>query len=100
MRGRVIAQNLANVETPGFRRGAVHFEQRLAEALASGRREDLDELKAEVIRPMNTPVESNGNDVNVDAEVGELVKNGVRYKTYMRVLTRLYGQMDRAMQTP
>ena len=99
IRGKVVANNLANVDTPGFRRRAVMFEQRLADALASGRDVDLDGLKPKLIRPLNTPVESNGNDVNVDMEVGEMIKNGAHYKTYMRVMAKMYGQMERAIQT-
>jgi flagellar basal-body rod protein FlgB len=99
LRGKTIANNLANIDTPGYRRMAVDFEQRLAEALESSGGRDLEELTGEVFRPLNTPVESNGNDVSLDMEIGEMVKNSARYKTYMRVMTKVYGQMDRAMQT-
>ena len=98
LRGRVIAGNLANIDTPGYRRGAVAFEQRLAEALASGGA-DLDEIEPEVFRPLDTAVEANGNDVGLDREVGEMVKNSARYKAYMRVMTKLYRQMETAMRT-
>lgn len=99
LRGRVIANNLANIDTPGFRRSAVAFEARLAEALSSGAPLDADDLQAEIFKPMNTPVEANGNDVSIDMEVGEMVKNSARYKTYMRVMAKMYRQMEQAMMT-
>jgi hypothetical protein len=39
LRQNVIANNIANVNTPNFKRGQVNFESRLAHALASERRE-------------------------------------------------------------
>ena len=99
LRSKVIADNLANANTPGFRRRAVAFEKAMADALASGSQQDLATLKAEIIQPRDTAVGSNGNDVSLDREVGEMVKNSARAKTYVRVLRRIYRQMDAAMRT-
>ncbi len=99
LRGRVIASNLANLDTPGFRRRAVEFEKHLAEAMAGGDTADINDVEMNIVRPLNTPLEANGNDVSLDMEVGEMVKNGARYKTYMRTLTKMYRQMESAMQT-
>ena len=99
LRSKVIADNLANIDTPGFRRRAVAFEARLAEALQGGEQVDLDEMQADIFRPMTTPVEANGNDVSIDMEIGEMIKNSARYKTYMRVMAKMYGQMEQAMIT-
>ena len=43
LRRAVIANNIANVNTPGYRRKAVEFEKFMAEAIASG-----EEVKAEL----------------------------------------------------
>ena len=99
LRGRIIANNLANVDTPGYRRRAIRFEKMLADALDAGGDVDLDAIQSEIFRPMDTPLEANGNDVSMDMEVGEMVKNSARYKTYIRVLNKLYGQMEHAMRT-
>lgn len=98
LRSRTIAGNMANIDTPGYRRRAVKFEKQLAAALGSGN-VNLKEIEAEIIKPFCTPVEANGNDVSVDMEVGEMVKNSARYKTYMRVMTKMYRQMEAAMAT-
>ena len=37
-RQRVIADNVANIQTPGFRAGRVDFESALGDALANGER--------------------------------------------------------------
>jgi flagellar basal-body rod protein FlgB len=96
LRQNVIANNLANLETPGYRRSALNFEGRLAEALEGGKA-DMGDLQAAIVKPMNTELSPEGNDVNLDLEVGELVKNSGQYKLYMRLLAKTYQQMSMAM---
>ncbi len=100
LRQAVIANNIANLDTPGFRRSAVAFEKLLAEALDSPRPPDPRTLKPEVFQPLRTPVGSNGNDVSLEMEIGELMRNSGRYKTYLRLLAKLYRQMEMAMGVP
>jgi len=98
MRGKVTANNLANSETPGFKRGAVRFEELLAKHLDSGREVNVQDLVGEVFRPLNTEVRGDGNDVSMDIEVGQMVKNGAAHKTFVRLLAKRYNQMEQAMQ--
>lgn len=98
MRQSIIANNLANSETDGYRRYAVKFEELLAKALDSNGRLDITEIRPELYRPMDTPVASNGNDVSMEAEIGELMQNTAMYKTYMRLLTKQYRKMELAAQ--
>ena len=44
------------------------------------------------------PVNETGNDVDVDREIGDMIENSGTYSTYMRVMTKLYRQMDLAVQ--
>jgi flagellar basal-body rod protein FlgB len=102
MRQKVVANNLANVDTPGFRRNDVEFEDVLANALDSPTgltKQECQELTGTLRKPMNTPVKANGNDVNLDLEVGELLKSASRHKTSLRILNKLYKQMEMAMQS-
>jgi flagellar basal-body rod protein FlgB len=100
LRQRAIANNVANLETPGYRRIDVKFEELLAKALDSSGAADLDELDAEFYQPGQTPIKSNGNDVNLEAEVGQLVKNALRHKAYVRILNKIYSQIDLAVKAP
>ncbi len=99
VRRAVLANHLANTETPGYRRHDVQFEQQLAQALKSSGPVDLDALRPHIIQPMNTPVGPNGNDVNLHTEIGELIKNDGTYKTYLRLLAKTYRQMEIAIGT-
>ncbi|MGC9453834.1 MAG: flagellar basal body rod protein FlgB [Phycisphaerae bacterium] len=98
MRQNAIANNIANSETAGYRRQDVKFEELLAKALDSDGRINISEVRPELYRPMDSPVGSNGNDVSMEAEVGELIENTARYKTYMRLLARQYRKMELAAQ--
>jgi flagellar basal-body rod protein FlgB len=97
-RQKAIANNVANMNTPGYRRSDIRFEELLARALESGGEVDLSELKPLFYQPQTTPVKGNGNDVALDMEVGEMVKNSLRYKTYMLLLKKKYRQMEAAMR--
>ena len=97
LRQRAIAGNVANLETPGYRRVDVKFEELLAKAMNSPGDVDPMSVESEVFEPKNTAVKSNGNDVSLEVEVGEMVKNTLRHKTYIRLLQKKYAQMELAM---
>jgi flagellar basal-body rod protein FlgB len=99
LRQAVIANNIANLNTPGFRRNDTMFQKVLADAIEDNKPADLDENGAGIFTPGTTTVGENGNDVSLDVEVGEMVRNGALYKTYVRILARMYRQMDLAIHT-
>ena len=96
LRQKVITNNVANLETPGYKRLAVKFEELLSKAIESPGKTGLA-VEAEVYQPNQTPVKSNGNDVSWEGEVGEMVKNSLRHKAYVRILSKKYQQMQAAM---
>jgi len=96
LRQAAIANNIANLGTPGYRRVTVAFEKRLAQAIAGGKL-NVGELAKDVMRPKNTPVDASGNDVTLEMEIGEMVKNVGMQKTYLRLLARTYRKMESAM---
>lgn len=99
LRQKAIASNIANLQTPGYHRIDVQFERLLAKALNSPGEVDIGELEPQLYRPNQTPVNANGNDVNLETEVGEMVKNTLRHKTYIRALNKKYRQLELAINT-
>ena len=97
VRQSAIASNLANMETPGYRRVDVKFNNVLAQKIADNEMLTTDEATPELFTPQNTTLSPNGNDVSFDSEVGELVKNSIRHKAYTRILAKNYQQHDMAM---
>lgn len=97
LRQQTIASNIANIETPGYRRLDVKFDELLAKALKSPDSTDLKEIEPEIYQPLTTAVRSNGNDVNLEAEVGDLIKNSLRYTTYVRIMQKRFTQIEAAV---
>lgn len=97
LRQKVIASNLANIETPGYRRLDVKFEELLAKALASPEAKKLDDVEPEIYQPMNTAVKANGNDVNMEAEIGNMVQNSLRHTAYVRIMQKRFTQIEGAI---
>jgi flagellar basal-body rod protein FlgB len=75
-RQRIIAQNLANSETPGYISQNVNFEDSLRSAMASG------DPGATTISTSNStdPTLPDGNNVNVDTQTVSLIDTGLRYQ--------------------
>ena len=98
LRQSLIANNIANLGTKGYRRKDIDFEKVLLEAMESGRI-DMAQMEAHIFEPQNTPVNSDGNDVSLEMEIGEMVDNTSMYKTYLRLMSKMYRQMELAMST-
>ena len=98
LRQKTIASNIANIETPGYRRLDIKFEETLTKALASGGSGNLGAVEAEIHQPQDTPIKSNGNDVSLEAEVGNLVKNSLRYTAYTRLMRKKFDQIQTAIR--
>ena len=97
LRQKTIANNIANLETPEYRRIDVKFEELLAKSLNSSDAVELSDLEPIIYRPEKTPVNSNGNDVNLESEVGQMVKNTLRHTAYIRLLNKKYKQIELAI---
>ena len=99
LRQKSIANNVANLKTPGYRRVDVKFEELLAKTLDSEGSADLDKVVPQFYQPKQTPVKSDGNDVNLEGEVGEMIKNTLRHKLFVRLLQKKYAAMQAAINT-
>lgn len=97
LRQKAIANNIANLETPGYRRFDVKFEELLANAMNSSGPVNLDDIEPGLYQPMQTAVKLNGNDVNLESEVGQMIKNSLRHTAFIRLLNKKYKQIESAM---
>ena len=97
LRQRAIANNVANLNTPGYRRVDVRFKELFAKAMDSAGGVDLGKVELGTYQPKDTPVKLNGNDVSIEVEIGAMVKNSLRHKALIRVLQKKYDQMNMAI---
>jgi flagellar basal-body rod protein FlgB len=94
MRQRVIADNIANIQTPGFRAGRVSFETSLAEAVADG----SGAVTASVARSVE-PTREDGNNVNLDTETLSNIDTNLRYQLATRAIDSQFSNVRTAMRT-
>ena len=95
-RQRVTADNIANVNTPGFLAGRTDFESALSAQLADGSSPvPSGGTVARSLEPTNT----NGNNVNLDEEEQTLSKTGLSYQLALNALDSKYSLVRTALQT-
>ena len=85
LRQNVIADNIANVDTPGFRATSVDFESSLSAALERG--EMTSEGIAPQTTPSNAPVGPNGNNVDLRQESLSAIQSQFQYQMMTRAVT-------------
>lgn len=90
------AQNIANAETPGYKRKYVAFEEYLQESKAKVRLVTTHErhlppssrtVVARQVTQKSTSVTNDKNNVDIDMEITEMVKNALRYQTLSRLMS-------------
>ncbi len=110
LRHRVVADNLANIETVGYDARKVDFESALegfgdsSSGLKSvaGHEGHLplgrpDVPPAPEVNAVDEGFDNGVNDVNVDREMAEMVKNDLAYRLATRLLGRRYQGMRTAI---
>jgi flagellar basal-body rod protein FlgB len=97
LRHKVVSNNIANLNTPGYRRMQVDFEEQLAEALDSGT-QGLAEAQPRVTETADAPARLDGNTVDLDREMGELQRTTMLFQTYTQLLQARIGLMRRAVE--
>jgi flagellar basal-body rod protein FlgB len=95
-RQRVTADNIANVQTPGFLAGRVDFESQLRGALGSG---ETPSINGGVVARSLEPTNTNGNNVNLDSETVIATETGLRYQLALNALDGKYNVLRTALRT-
>lgn len=92
-RQRVIANNVANVETPGYIAGRVSFEDSLRAAVAGG---DAGAAGVSTTRSSD-PVNVNGNNVSLDTEVVSLTETDLAYQLMIQAINGKFSLLRSAI---
>lgn len=103
LRNQVISNNIANVDTPNFKRSVVKFEDILANMLegksfvgyTTNSRHipigDNIDIQPVVEKVDDTSYRMDGNNVDIDNEMAQLAKNNIWYDA---LISRLSGEFD------
>lgn len=103
-RNEAISQNLANVETPGYKRKDVPFEQRLQEAMDNATpvnstrtvvsKVNVDDIDISIEEDNSSlSMRLDGNNVDVDSEAAQLAKNSIKYNVLTDALNSQYKRL-------
>ncbi len=108
LRHQAISNNIANVDTPGYKRQDVEFESILKKELGMSRYETMDE-KVAGLRPerlngrpytdyANYSYRIDGNNVDIDNENVMLAQNQIKYQGLITSINQEYMNLQTAMQ--
>jgi flagellar basal-body rod protein FlgB len=101
VRQRAISHNITNVNTPNYRRVDVEFETQLAKELNS-LGNSMGNLKItakpEMVLTEGLTARADGNNVDIDTEMGQQSKNAMMQQTYIQLLSTYLDQMRLAIQ--
>jgi flagellar basal-body rod protein FlgB len=94
LRQRAVANNIANVDTPGYRPQRVEFEAQLQAALARETDDDpaaaaaIDQVTPSEETPVAAPLRRDGNAVDIEHEMVALAESGLNHQVLVRLLSK------------
>ena len=109
-RNAVIRNNIANVETPGFKSSEVVFESLISDAIREeqdgfvGRRTrerhieigshrtSIEDVEARIVKVRGTSMRMDENNVDIEAENANLAQNSIQYNT---LLLKLNSELNK-----
>jgi flagellar basal-body rod protein FlgB len=94
LRQRAIANNIANVNTPGYTAQRVSFENALAESVRAG-----SGVTVATIQRSLEPTDLQGNNVNLDTETLSNIDTVLRYQFAARAVEGTFTSVRSAMRT-
>ena len=105
LRNSIISNNIANVDTPNYKRKDVQFETYLIEQLAGGDTMDsyvddmdLSTLEATIYTDnVNLSYRSDGNNVDIDTENAEFAKNQIKYNVMTDAISQEFSRLKTAI---
>jgi len=108
LRNEVIANNIANVDTPGYKRKDVAFEGELSRALSKMRYKSMDEKVDNLALASMQPAtytdhgdysyRVDGNNVDIDTENVELARNQIKYNALMTGVNQEFSNLKSVMK--
>lgn len=116
LRNQVYANNIANANTPGYKRQTVAFESLLQASLGNGSTGSTLPMAAnspldvagvqgayagvvspQVLTDTSSAVSSNGNNVNMDAEMSDLAQNQIDYAALVQEYNNQFTMLRTAI---
>lgn len=94
LRQRAIADNIANINTPGYHAKRVAFEEALASAVSAG-----GGTVTPTVSESLEPTRLDGNNVNLDTETLSSIDTVLRYQFASQAIGGSFASVRTAMRT-
>ncbi len=108
LRDQCIANNIANVDTPGYKRQDVDFESVLEKELGYRRTESMDEKVSNIkLRRLNVGAYTDAasfsyrtdkNNVDIENENVLLAQNQLKYQGLIKAISSEFSNLSRVMK--
>ncbi|HAK87678.1 MAG TPA: flagellar basal body rod protein FlgB [Nitrospiraceae bacterium] len=83
-RQKLLASNIANADTPGYKAKDISFQKELLKAIEGT---GSKEKSYEIYEPLSTMTNRDGNTVNLDIEMAKVAENTLTYTTAIQLMT-------------
>ncbi len=100
LRHKVVANNIANVNTPGYKKMVVDFEGELEKAIENSSQKNFNKFEPKVLISedvVDGTLRNDGNTVDMEKEVATLLKNTGFYKIYSQLLAKKFDLVKAAI---
>lgn len=115
LRQQVYANNIANAQTPNYKRKDVVFESYFQQALQmspqakpgqyhisipaiNGTSTNIPDVQPTIVTDKTSIIDNNGNNVDLTAEMSDLAQNQIRYNTLIQDVSDRISRMRTAIQ--
>ena len=111
LRNEAISNNIANVDTPNYKRQDVSFENELKHALKASKYVSLDDKVNQLNRSSLSRIEPrtytdhsnfsyrlDGNNVDIDTENVELASNQIKYNALIQSINQEFTNLKSVMK--
>lgn len=101
LRFNTLTNNIANAETPNFKREDVRFEDKLEVEL---KKNQVKDIKVDALEPSvytdyaGHAMRMDGNNIDIDREMTELAKTKLRYDTLIQRASAQIGRYKYILQ--
>ena len=95
-RQKMIAANLANIDTPGYRPRDIVFHETLQAQAKNGSFERSMSQGQEIVVQDDEPADQDGNSVSLEKQMSKTMANSLQYNTLAALLSRKIGMLKYA----
>jgi flagellar basal-body rod protein FlgB len=97
-KNKVIANNIANTNTPGFKKFEVSFQKELRKAVESKNINKVKNIQESITMSKDKSTRKDGNNVDLDKELVTFYQMSDRHNIYLEILSKKFKGMITAIQ--